>query len=128
MVELDIGDTLKFENFEIETVPAYNVVKTDCHPKENLWLGYVIKYQERSLYYTSDTELIPEMEKITADIIFLPLGQVYTMNSVAQAVEVINLVGAKIAVPIHYGKYEGTLEDVETLKTLVGSEVEVYVI
>ena len=100
------GDTVKLDGVEIDAVYAYNIDKIQCHPKENNWVGYVIKIDGYSLYYTSDTELIPEMKALTVDVIFVPLGQTYTMNCIEDAVKAVECTKAKIAIPIHYGKYE----------------------
>jgi L-ascorbate metabolism protein UlaG (beta-lactamase superfamily) len=81
------GDKLICEGFEVEVTPAYNIVKTQCHAKEKKWVGYLFKSRAISVYYTSDTEYIPEMDKINTDIILLPLGQTYTMESVEEAVK-----------------------------------------
>lgn len=53
------------------------------------------------------------MSAIACDIAFLPLGQTYTMGSVDEAVRSALDVKAKIAVPFHYGLYEGTEKDAD---------------
>lgn len=118
-------DTLDFEAFSVEAVPAYNI-KKNAHPKENNWLGYIFSTDELSLYYTGDTELIPEMSDIEADIICLPLGQKFTFDSLNDAVEAVKITKAKIAVPVHYGLFEGTEEDFATFVTLCKGICEVY--
>lgn len=114
-----IGDIL------IEAVPAYNIVKTQFHPKSNKWLGYILTIQGVRIYHTGDTERVPEMKDLNCDIILLPLGQTYTMNSVKEATEVVLDVKAKIAIPIHYGLYEGTDEDAESFKKMLADKIEV---
>ena len=128
IVEVYPGDVLNLEYMELSVVPAYNLVKTDCHPLEKGWVGYVMEFEEATLYYTSDTELIPEMEDIETDIIFLPMGQTYTFECVEDAAKAALLTQAEVAVPIHYGKYEGTKEDVEKFKELLEGKVEVVVL
>jgi L-ascorbate metabolism protein UlaG (beta-lactamase superfamily) len=119
------GDKLICEGFEVEVMPAYNIVKTQCHAKEKKWVGYLFKFGATSVYYTSDTEYIPEMDKVNADIILLPLGQTYTMESVDEAVQAAKATKAKIAIPIHYGKYEGSKEDAEKFKKMAGKFAQV---
>lgn len=116
-----IGDIL------IEAVPAYNIVKTKYHPKANKWLGYILTIDGVRIYHTGDTEKIPEMKDITCDIVMLPLGQTYTMNSVKEATEVVMDVKAKIAIPIHYGLYEGTEADAQEFKKLLKDKVDVII-
>ena len=94
----------------IHAVPAYNITR-QYHKKSSNYLGYVIDFDGISLYHTGDTERIPEMKEIRCDIIMVPLGQTYTMNSVEEAVEVVLDTKARVAIPIHWGLYEGSGED-----------------
>ncbi len=125
ITKVNSGDKMDFVDFKIEVVPAYNIVKTQCHAKENGWVGYVFKFGDVTVYYTSDTEYIPEMENIKTDIIFLPLGQTYTMECVEDAVKAVKATNAKVAVPIHFGKFEGTEEDAVKFEALAGEFAEV---
>lgn len=109
----------------IEAVPAYNVVKTTFHPKENNWVGYVLTINGVKIYHAGDTERIPEMKTFTCDIAMLPLGQTYTMNSVQEAADAALDLQAKIAIPIHYGMYEGTAEDAQTFANLLKDKIQV---
>ena len=104
------GETVKFSNLIIKAVPAYNVIKP-MHKKSSNYVGYVMDFGGISVYHTGDTERITEMKQIRCDIILLPLGQTYTMNSVDEAVEAVLDTKATVAIPIHYGMYEGTKED-----------------
>jgi len=108
-----------FKSVNIQTVPMYNVAKTKFHPKENKWVGYILDFDNIKVYVSGDTERIPEMKKITADICFLPLGQTYTMNSVEEAVDAVFDLKAKLAIPIHYGMYEGSKEDAKKFESLL---------
>lgn len=115
-------------DIKIQTVRAYNIIKKECHPKNNDWLGYVVHAQDGKYYYTGDSEKIPEMNALDVDVIFLPLGQTYTMGSIQEAADCAKATGAKIAVPVHYGIYEGTDADALTLKILLEPDVEVIVL
>jgi L-ascorbate metabolism protein UlaG (beta-lactamase superfamily) len=107
------GDKKKIGELEIEALPAYNIVKARNHPKSALYCGFVLSAEGVRLYDAGDTERIPEMKAVSCDIVFLPLGQTYTMNSVDEAVQAALDVKAAIAVPIHYGLYEGTARDAD---------------
>ncbi len=111
----------------IEAVPAYNVVKTNFHPKSNKWVGYIIDVNGVKIYHAGDTERIPEMQDFDCDIALLPLGQTYTMNSVDEAAKAAIDVKAKIAIPIHYGLYEGKDEDADKFKELLKGKVDVII-
>ena len=125
IAEVVLFDILQLDMMTLEVVPAYNIVKTQFHSKDNDWVGYVLTIGDVVLYYTSDTEFIPEMNDIETDIIFVPLGQIYTMDSVEDAVKAVLATKAKIAVPIHYGLAEGNKEDVEKFKQLLSGKAEV---
>jgi L-ascorbate metabolism protein UlaG (beta-lactamase superfamily) len=49
------------------------------------------------------------------------------MNSVEEAAETVLDVQAKIAIPIHYGMYEGTAEDAEKFQELLKDKVQVVI-
>lgn len=121
------GQSFKEGNLTLQTVPAYNLVKTQDHPKSKNWVGYLLSDGKITVYDTGDTERIPEMAQVKADIIFLPLGQTYTMNSVEEAAAVVADVKAQVAVPVHFGLYEGTQADAQKFAQLVKVRgVEVY--
>jgi len=122
---LQPGDTATVAGFPVQAVPMYNRVKTKFHPKEKRWLGYVVTIDGVRLYHAGDTERIPEMQEFRCDIALLPLGQTYTMNSVEEAAQAARDVRARIVVPMHYGFYEGKIEDIEILRELLKEEIEV---
>lgn len=94
----------------ITVVPAYNLTR-QMHPKSKQYVGYVLDFDGIRVYHTGDTERIPEMKAIRCDIILLPLGQTYTMTSVEEAVGAVLDTKATVAIPIHWGLYEGSAED-----------------
>ena len=67
------------------------------------------------------------MKELDCDIVMLPLGQTYTMNSVEEAAEAAIDTGAEIAIPIHYGLYEGTEADAQKFKQLLQGKMEVVI-
>lgn len=121
------GMSRRLDEIQIKAVPAYNVIKTNYHPKGNKWVGYILTIDGVKIYHAGDTERIPEMQKSTCDIVMLPLGQKYTMNSVEEAAEATLNVKAKIAIPIHYGMYEGTVEDAKKFQELLKDKVQVVI-
>ncbi len=133
MEVLEAGDSLSIENVKIDAVPAYNINK-EFHPKDEGWLGYVLKFHNVVLYHAGDTDLIPEMKKLTGYgksenefVAFLPIGGTYTMN-VDEAVEAAKMIKPSIVVPMHYGSIAGKKEDAMMFKKKVeeaGGRVEV---
>jgi len=103
------------KNYELEgikfaAVPAYNTNK-QFHKKESNWVGYVVNLNGTSYYFAGDTDNIPEMKDIKANVVFLPVGGTYTMTA-EEAAEAANIMKPVVAVPIHYGSgIVGTPED-----------------
>jgi len=108
------GDRLKVRGFEIEAVPAYNTQKS-FHLKRKNWLGFVIATGGTRIYHAGDTDLIPEMDDIKADIALLPVSGTYVMN-VDAAVEAVRRLKCRIAIPMHYGAIIGAEKDADEFK------------
>jgi len=106
---IEPGKAITAGKVRIEAVPAYNTDK-NFHPKRNNWVGYVIEVDGFRIYHTGDTDLIPEMSSVKADIALVPVGGTYTMT-VSQAIEAVKKINPKVAVPMHCGDIVGTLED-----------------
>lgn len=107
----------------IKTVPAYNKSKT-FHPKENKWLGYVVKIEDTIYYVMGDTDALEENKNITCDVLCIPIGGTYTMNA-TEAAEFTNILNPKKVIPIHYGLVVGTKDDLDTFKQLLNKKIEI---
>lgn len=118
------GDELTVKGIKIEAYPAYNLEKK-FHPRANGWVGYVIEINGRRIYHAGDTDLIPEMEGIKADIALLPVGGTYTMDAM-EAAEAANRIKPKLAVPMHFGAIVGSSKDAEEFKSLCQVPVEIW--
>ncbi len=114
---LQAGGQVQIEKVKISAVPAYNTDKP-FHPREAGGLGFLVEVGGTTIYYAGDTDLIPEMKGLRADIAILPVGGTYTMNAEEAAVAV-KIVGAKEGVPMHYGSIVGTGADGERFKRLI---------
>lgn len=90
----------------LETVPAY-FLEGKGHPKENNWVGYVLNLNGKRYFVTGDTEAVPEMADIHADVVF-PLVWGCGGN-VENAVKLVTTVKAKVAVPVHTGDREESM-------------------
>jgi len=117
------GDRLTVLGVDVEVVPSYNLKKA-FHPKGNSWVGYVVVVEGSRIYYPGDTDFIPEMKNIRADIVILPVGGTYTMDA-REAAEAVNTMKAKVAVPIHYGDIVGSLKDAQKFKEFAKVPVEI---
>lgn len=107
----------------IETVAAYNLKRT-FHPRENKWVGYVIEMGGERFYHAGDTDRVPEMEKIAADIVFLPVGGTYTMDA-AEAARAADRIAPRLAIPIHYNRGVGSTADAERFRELTRVPVDI---
>ena len=119
--ELDLGE------IKLNIFPAYNIDKP-FHSKDEGWVGYLIKINDILIYHAGDTDLIPEMQKLTGYkqldkmfIALLPIGGRFTM-SVDEAVEAAKLIKPSLAVPMHYGSVIGTEEDAREFVELCNEE------
>lgn len=121
--EVKSGRDLTVKGIKIETYPAYNLEKS-FHPRANGWLGYVITINGKRIYHTGDTDLIPEMDKIRADVVLLPVGGTYTMDA-KQAAQAANRIKPKLAIPMHFGSIVGSSKDAEEFRSLCQVPVEI---
>ncbi|MBD3204062.1 MBL fold metallo-hydrolase [Candidatus Woesearchaeota archaeon] len=117
------GDEFEIKKTTIKAVPAYNIDK-QFHPKENQWVGYLIRINNLSFYHAGDTDFVPEMKKINTDVVMIPVGGTYTMDP-KQAAEAVNIMQPKISIPMHYGKIVGKPDDAELFKKLCNTKVKI---
>ncbi len=102
---------LKFDNFEVKVIPAYNINK-NFHKKEFGWVGYVFKIDSITYTILGDTDEIPEHETLKTNVLFVPIGGTYTMNAEEAAI-LVNKIKPDLAVPVHYNAIVGSKEDEE---------------
>ncbi len=119
------GESATLEGVKIDAVPAYNTDK-DFHPKENGWVGFVVEIDGVRIYHAGDTDLIPEMKDIDADIALLPVSGTYVMTA-DQAVDAALAVDPKIVIPMHYGTVVGSAEDADKFKEALKDKMEVVI-
>lgn len=108
------GDSIDVSGIRGQAVAAYNVVegRLHAHPKENEWVGYILTLGSRAYYHAGDTDHVPELDDVRADVAFLPIGGRVTMDP-AEAAGLAKLISPHIAVPMHYGFVHGTPSDAE---------------
>jgi L-ascorbate metabolism protein UlaG (beta-lactamase superfamily) len=94
---------------KISAVPAYNLGKV-FHPKENNWMGYIVEIGGSRIYHAGDTDKIPDMNGIKADICFFPIGGKFTMNA-DEATEAAEIIRPELVIPMHFGEIIGSEED-----------------
>jgi L-ascorbate metabolism protein UlaG (beta-lactamase superfamily) len=121
------GDSGEAGGVKYQAVPAYSVVeeRLQTHPKENNWVGYILTLGDTSYYHAGDTDHAPELSDVRADVAFLPVGGTYTMD-VPEAAGLAKAISPQLAVPMHYGFFEGagTKEDGERFRQAASVKVE----
>ncbi len=121
VIAVEPGKTYEIGSLKVTTVPAYNINKK-FHPKENGWVGYIITLSNgERIYHSGDTDFIPEMKKIVADVAMMPCGGTYTMTA-AEVAEAANSFKPKILIPMHWGDIVGSKADAEEVKKLYKGE------
>jgi L-ascorbate metabolism protein UlaG (beta-lactamase superfamily) len=118
MIITEPNKEIIFPEVRIDTLPAYNIDKS-FHPKEEGWLGYLIKMENVLIYHAGDTDKIPEMQKLTGHIgsekkfiALLPIGGRFTMTA-EEAAEAAEIIKPSLAIPMHYGSVVGNEKDAE---------------
>jgi len=123
---IEPGQELIYEDIKISTLPAYNIDKP-FHSKDESWIGYLIKINGLLIYHAGDTDVIPEMQKLTGYqrdkkfIALLPVGGRFTMNS-EEAAEAAKIIKPFLAIPMHYGSFVGNNEDAQEFIQLCKEE------
>jgi len=109
-MELDLGE------IKLSALPSYNIDK-HFHPQNESWVGYVIKFEGVIIYHSGDTDVIPEMQKLTGYkqpgkefVALLPVGGRFTMSA-EEAAEAASIIKPTLAIPMHWGSIVGTEED-----------------
>lgn len=111
------GDTVEAAGIKVQAVPAYNIAeeRLDMHPKSNGWVGYILQLGETSYYHAGDTDHLPELESVGAQVAFVPIGGTYTMD-VSEAAGLVKAMSPELAVPMHYGYIVGTTADADRFR------------
>ncbi len=104
IVDVSPNKEYEVDGIKFKTVPSYNLDGV-FHPKESNWVGYVINMNSTSYYIAGDTDVIPEMSAVKADVAFLPVGGTYLMDP-SQAAQAAKILKPKFTVPIHYDSRE----------------------
>jgi L-ascorbate metabolism protein UlaG (beta-lactamase superfamily) len=125
------GDTFEANGIHGTVVPAYNIVEArlDSHPKANGWVGYVLSVGDATYYHAGDTDHLPDLSTIRANVAFLPVsGDPFTMSP-AEAGVLARDIEPELAVPMHYGYVEqaGTESNAE-LFAKVAAPVKVQIL
>ncbi len=117
------GAELELNGVKIKAVPAYNKT-TQFHLKEAHWVGYLFTLDDVTFYHAGDTDFVPELEKVRADVAFVPVGGTYTMGA-QDAAKFVSAINPRIAIPMHYGTLVSSLNDALQFKRYALCRVEI---
>jgi L-ascorbate metabolism protein UlaG (beta-lactamase superfamily) len=92
--------------------------------------GYVLRFDDnRTLYFAGDTNVFTDMQLIEQlyqpELVFLPIGDLYTMSPV-EAAAAVRLLKPKKVVPMHFGTFPPLIGHPDQLRELTkdsGAEV-----
>ena len=111
------GDVVEAGGIRVEAVPAYNIVedRREHHPREKKWVGFVMELGGRHYFHAGDTDHVPELDSVRADVTFLPVGGTVTMDA-AEAAGLAKVIAPELAVPMHYSWNFGVRNDAEDFR------------
>lgn len=90
-------------------------------------LGFVVNIGGVRVYHAGDTDFIPEMRELQADIALLPVSGTYVMTA-DEAVEAALAIQPQLAIPMHYGAIVGDRTDAGQFQDRLTGKVEVVVL
>ena len=122
---LSNGETTHWENWTIEAIPMYNIVRGPAPGKffhdKGRGNGYVLTYGGKRIYFSGDTEGIPEMRALkNIDVAFVCMYERPTMSP-EEAADAVLAFHPKVVIPYHYG----TSDPAIFKKKLEGSGIDV---
>lgn len=121
------GETHSFPGIDITAIDAYPKKLTYReHPDDHMdriILGFLIKTEGKSIYFTGDTKYFPEMPK-DPDILLLPVGGTFTLTS-ESASKLAEMLSAKLSIPIHWGSVEGSEDNAKLFSELCKQPVKI---
>ena len=103
--EVRPGQEYTMAGVRFRTVPAYFL--DGSHPREKGWVGYVLSLDGASYYVTGDTQALPEVTEVKADVLFPPLFG--CGGNVEQALAMVAAGKPRVAVPVHSGAEENVI-------------------
>ncbi len=117
---IEPGEEIKIKNTKILATHSYST-NNPSHKKENNFVGYLIKFKDLLIYHAGDTDVIPEMQKLTGYknkkkyfIAILPIGAKNTMSP-EEAIIATKKIKPDLIIPMHYSENKNIIKDFEDL-------------
>ncbi len=114
--------TYKLNGLEFSTFRAYNTNK-NFHLREYNWVGYDLFLDNNHIVIVGDSDITPELMKLKADVLLIPIGGTFTMN-VDEAAKLTNLICPKMVIPTHYGEYVGNKNMGKQFENLIDKKIK----
>ncbi|MDR2947533.1 MAG: MBL fold metallo-hydrolase [Candidatus Adiutrix sp.] len=119
------GDEIEIYGVTVKVMPAYNVNK-DFHPQARNYIGFLLNLDGLSVYHAGDSDFIPEMRGLTAQVALLPVSGTYVMTA-EEAVQAALAIKPEVAIPMHYAKIIGDAAMAERFRDALKGQVEVVI-
>jgi L-ascorbate metabolism protein UlaG (beta-lactamase superfamily) len=119
VLDPNLGGTVRFDWGWIKLVPAWHTAVSPSGTP-HVAAGLVIHMGDRTIYHLGDTCLFSDLALIAKrgnpiDVALMPIGGHYTMDR-WDAIEAVNLVGAKQVIPCHYDTFPPIETDAQAFK------------
>jgi len=132
VVELRWWENFEHENWKVTLTPSKHWGARTLRDDHRGFGGFVIEHQGRKIYHAGDSAYFPGFkeigERLSPEIALLPIGAYYPDSfrqvhmGPDEALQAFKDVGAKWLVPMHYGSFKLSFEDLDepprVLKTL----------
>lgn len=120
------GSTYSIDELSFETTFAYNPGTSARHLKSNNWVGYIVTMGAVRYYIAGDTNFVPELQSVTADVVFLPVGGGSSMDA-EEAANAAAEIMPTVAVPIHFGVTAGDIDDATHFVDILAPGIAGYI-
>jgi L-ascorbate metabolism protein UlaG (beta-lactamase superfamily) len=123
----NIGGTVRFDWGWVRLTPAWHTAVSPSGTPHTP-AGLVIQLGGRTVYHLGDTALFSDLalpgQRDRLDAAIVPIGGHYTMDR-HDAVRAVELVGAPVVLPCHYGTFPPIETDVQAFASEASAEVVV---
>ncbi|WP_317046056.1 MBL fold metallo-hydrolase [Aquimarina sediminis] len=128
LIIINNGETKEIQGIPIEGIPMYNLREEALKfHKKGRGNGYVITLGKKRIYFSGDTEDIPEMRSLKyIDMAFISMNLPYTMT-IENAADAVLEFKPKQVYPYHYRGTDG-FSNIAKFKELVSKDSDIEVI
>ena len=123
VISINNGEEKQAHGIFIAAIPMYNLPNDETARHKKGWgNGYVLTLGGKRLYFSGDTEDIPEMRTLeNIDYAFVCMNLPYTMSVEAAASAVLDF-KPKHVYPFHFRGAGGNFADVEQFKSIINAQ------